>query len=117
MEDRIYREWLAGVLPEEREELLAIGKNPQELKERFALELAFGTAGMRGEVGMGTYRMNRYTVMRATRGLAGYVRSLGEAGCRRGVVMHTASTRFCSKTSAPSRCARLPYAISARRQA
>ena len=94
MEDRIYREWLAGVLPEEREELLAIGKNPQELKERFALELAFGTAGMRGEVGMGTYRMNRYTVMRATRGLANYVRSLGEAGCRRGVVISYDTRRF-----------------------
>ena len=54
-----YEIWLKGVSEAERAELEAIGHDDNEQKERFSLELAFGTAGMRGEVGLGTYRMNR----------------------------------------------------------
>lgn len=45
----------------------------KEIKERFAVKLAFGTAGMRGVIGLGTNRMNEYMVRAATDGLAKYV--------------------------------------------
>lgn len=73
-----YKEWLNTVSGSEREELVALAANDEELKERFTLPLAFGTAGMRGTLGLGTYRMNEYTVRRATYGLAEYIIQLGE---------------------------------------
>ena len=82
-----YKKWLDNVSPEEKEELLALEGNDTELKERFSLPLAFGTAGMRGVLGLGTYRMNEYTVRRATQGLAEYVKSLGAEAMARGVVI------------------------------
>lgn len=59
---------------QEREELKTLSE--AEIKERFHSYLEFGTAGMRGRMGMGTNRMNRYTVRRATKGLAEFL--LGE---------------------------------------
>lgn len=53
-----------------REELLSIKNNEDELKSRFASELQFGTAGMRGIMGAGSNRLNRYTVRRAAQGMA-----------------------------------------------
>jgi phosphomannomutase len=50
------------------------------LRDRFGASLAFGTAGLRGEMGAGPNRMNRVTVMRATAGLAGYLADTGHAG-------------------------------------
>ena len=82
-----YKHWLECVDAEEKAELMAIADDDKELKERFTLPLAFGTAGMRGVLGMGTFRMNEYTVARATQGLADYVRSSGEEAMRRGVVI------------------------------
>ena len=70
MYNKTYQEWLNNVSADEKKELLAIKDNESEIKERFALELAFGTAGMRGDIGKGTYRMTQYTVKRATEGLA-----------------------------------------------
>ncbi len=86
--------WLNNVLEEERAELEAIANNELEIKERFALELAFGTAGMRGEVGLGTYRMNTYTVRRATEGVAKYLVSLGQEAMERGVVISYDTRRY-----------------------
>ncbi len=86
--------WLNNVLEEERAELEAIANNELEIKERFALELAFGTAGMRGEVGLGTYRMNTYTVRRATEGVAKYLVSLGREAMERGVVISYDTRRY-----------------------
>lgn len=54
-------------------ELNDIGSNDNELKERFSVEMAFGTAGIRGKMGAGTSRMNIYTVRRATQGLANHI--------------------------------------------
>ena len=73
-----FKHWYNNVSDQERAELDLIKDNDLEIKERFALELAFGTAGMRGEVGLGTYRMNSYTVKRATEGVAKYLISLGK---------------------------------------
>lgn len=86
--------WYNGVTEEERRELDLIKNDEQEIKERFALDLAFGTAGMRGEVGLGTYRMNAYTVKRATEGVAKYLISLGKEAMERGVVIAYDTRRY-----------------------
>lgn len=66
-----YAFWRASNLPEDdRAELEKIAENEEELKSRFGSELQFGTAGMRGIMGMGTNRLNRYTVRRAAQGMA-----------------------------------------------
>jgi phosphoglucomutase len=54
-------------------------KNNKELNERFAVELEFGTGGLRGLIRNGTNGMNKYVVARATQGLANYVKKSGEA--------------------------------------
>jgi phosphomannomutase len=56
------------------------GPDLDGLKDRFGAALAFGTAGLRGEMGAGPNRMNRVTVMRATAGLARYLADTGHAG-------------------------------------
>ncbi len=94
MHKRNFQKWTEQVTDEERKELLSIQNDEKEIKERFARPLAFGTAGMRGEVGMGTYRMNIYTVKRATYGLAQLVASLGEKAKNRGVVIAYDTRRF-----------------------
>ena len=66
-----YQMWLNAELPEDaRVELLSVKDNEEELKSRFAGDLQFGTAGMRGIMGMGSNRLNRYTVRRAAQGMA-----------------------------------------------
>ena len=84
-----YELWLAR-LPEDdplRAELVAIGDNENEIKERFYQDITFGTAGLRGVVGAGTNYMNFYTVGKATQGIADYVRSYGQKAMDRGVVI------------------------------
>mgnify|MGYP002276921856 CR=1 FL=1 len=76
-----YRAWLADPNIDEatKEELRAIADDPQEIEDRFFRELAFGTGGLRGVIGAGTNRINRYIVGKATQGLAHYVlRAAGE---------------------------------------
>ncbi len=91
---KTFEYWLEKVNAQEKLELEAIVGNDNEIKERFSLELAFGTAGMRGEVGLGTYRMNIYTVRRATEGVAKYLLSLGKEAAQRGVVISYDTRRF-----------------------
>ena len=84
-----YESWLKDpALSEEgKAELSSIAGDEKAIEYRFGAQLEFGTAGMRGIIGYGTNMMNVYTVRRATKGLAEYVRSLGEAACRRGVAI------------------------------
>lgn len=82
-----YERWLANVDTADKEALLALARDDKELADRFSLPLAFGTAGMRGVLGLGTYRMNLYTVRRATRGLAAFINSLGQEACDQGVLI------------------------------
>ena len=65
-----YQFWYNAGLPEDvRMELAAIANDEEELKGRFGGDLQFGTAGMRGIMGAGSNRLNRYTVRRAAQGL------------------------------------------------
>ena len=71
----IYEQWLANPYFDEatKEELKSIAEDENEIKERFYMDLEFGTAGLRGIIGAGTNRMNIYVVRRATQGLANYI--------------------------------------------
>ena len=62
---------------ETKKELLEIKGNEAEIEDRFYKELEFGTAGLRGIIGAGTNRMNKYTVGKATQGLANYILEQG----------------------------------------
>ena len=71
-----YHFWLNEKLPlDVVEELRAIADNEDELKDRFGSDLQFGTAGMRGIMGAGSNRLNRYTVRRAAQGMASWLKS------------------------------------------
>ena len=74
-----YKKWCEDPSFDEetRKELLAIKDDEEEIKDRFYKELEFGTAGLRGVIGMGTNRMNKYTVGKATQGLANYILEQG----------------------------------------
>ena len=79
---KIYEEWLSNPYFDEatKEELRAITDDENEIKERFYMDLEFGTAGLRGIIGAGINRMNIYVVRRATQGLANYIIKQGGAG-------------------------------------
>ena len=70
-----YEEWLNNpyIEKEVKEELESIKNDEKEIEDRFYKDLEFGTAGLRGVVGYGTNRMNKYTVGKATLGLAEYI--------------------------------------------
>lgn len=72
---QVYEEWLRNPYfdMETNFELESIKYNENEIKERFYCDLKFGTAGLRGIIGAGTNRMNKYVVRRATQGLANYI--------------------------------------------
>ena len=74
-----YRRWLEADLedPALKQELKAIEGQDEQIKERFAVALKFGTAGLRGVLGAGSNRMNIYVVRQATQGLANWVKTQG----------------------------------------
>ena len=78
---KIYEEWLNNPYFDEKtkEELRGIAGDENEIKERFYMDLEFGTAGLRGIIGAGINRMNIYVVRRATQGLANYIIKQGGA--------------------------------------
>lgn len=84
---KIYNEWLSNPYFDEatKEELRAIAGDENEIKERFYMDLEFGTAGLRGVIGAGINRMNIYVVRRATQGLANYI--IKQGGASRGVAI------------------------------
>jgi phosphoglucomutase len=74
-----YARWLDAVKdPALLEELNTIKGDDAQIKERFFADLPFGTAGLRGIIGAGVARMNRYVVGRATQGLANYLKKGGK---------------------------------------
>lgn len=74
-----YKRWTSARLedPALTEELKKIAGNEDEIKDRFAVALKFGTAGLRGVLGAGSNRMNIYVVRQATQGLANWVKTQG----------------------------------------
>ena len=74
-----YKRWMDTELedPALTEELKGIEGKDDEIKDRFAVALKFGTAGLRGVLGAGSNRMNIYVVRRATQGLANWVKTQG----------------------------------------
>lgn len=92
-----YREWseneqLAGNLKNELKQLT----NEKEIEDRFYRYLEFGTGGMRGELGVGTNRINQYTIQRVALGLARYIEQQGVKAKQAGVVI-AYDNRFFSK--------------------
>ena len=82
-----YNEWLNNPIFDEetKKELESIKENDAEIEDRFYKDLEFGTAGLRGIIGVGTNRMNKYTVTKATQGLANYI--IKQNGQNRGVAI------------------------------
>ena len=75
-----YENWLndSAIDEETKEELRSIKENNAEIQDRFYKDLEFGTAGLRGVIGNGSNRMNKYTVTKATQGLANYIIKCGK---------------------------------------
>lgn len=90
-----YETWLKGDFIDEdtRGELMALEGNPGEIEDRFYQHLEFGTGGMRGILGAGTNRINRYTLGRATQGIAAYIKAIGPKAQERGMVIAYDSRR------------------------
>ena len=91
---QIYEEWMNNPYFDEetKKELTAIAGDEKEIEERFYADLEFGTAGLRGIIGAGINRMNKYVVRRATQGLANYIKKQG--GEEKGVVIAYDSRRM-----------------------
>ena len=94
-----YKDWLENPIidKKDKEELEAIRNDSEEIKDRFYKDLEFGTAGLRGVIGIGTNRMNKYTVGKATQGLANYIVKKGMQG--RGVAIAYDSRRMSKEFS------------------
>ncbi len=91
---KIYEDWLANSYFDEatKAELLSIKDDENEIKERFYMDLEFGTAGLRGIIGAGINRMNKYVVRKTTQGLANYIKKQG--GESKGVAIAYDSRRM-----------------------
>ena len=101
-----YKEWSTNPYfdKETQEELNNIKSNEKEIEDRFYKDLVFGTAGLRGVIAAGTNRINKYTVRRATFGLANYImKNTTEEEKNRGVVIahdnRHMSREFCIETA------------------
>ncbi len=80
----INNEHISGV---DKNELVSIKDNPDEIKDRFYKDLEFGTGGLRGIIGIGSNRINIYTVRKATQGLASYLLKANEDATKMGVAI------------------------------
>ncbi|MEG7530018.1 MAG: phospho-sugar mutase [Hungatella sp.] len=91
---KIYEEWLTNPYFDDatKTELRNIADDDNEIKERFYMDLEFGTAGLRGIIGAGINRMNIYVVRRATQGLANHIKKQG--GTAKGVAIAYDSRRM-----------------------
>ena len=94
-----YTQWLTSdeVSAEDKARLASLSE--EEKKEAFYCPLQFGTAGMRGVLDVGTNRMNTFTVRRATKGLAEYIKTLGSEAMQRGVVISYDTRKYSSEFS------------------
>ncbi len=102
----LYQEWInsPAIDEESKAELLSIADDEAEIQDRFYRNMAFGTGGMRGVIGAGTNRMNRYTIRKATLGFARYLKkTVGESAAQAGIVIahdnRRMSREFCLETA------------------
>ncbi|MBQ4452014.1 MAG: phospho-sugar mutase [Clostridia bacterium] len=93
---KMYDTWLSSpaLSAEEKAELENIKNDPKQIEDRFYKDLEFGTGGLRGILGMGTNRMNVYTVRRAAKGLAAYLLKAGAPEGKSGVAIAHDSRHF-----------------------
>ncbi len=100
-----YENWRdsANIDAVDRAELLSIADDDKEIKERFLYDMEFGTGGLRGVIGIGTNRINKYVIRKTTKGFAEYIKKAGDDACRRGVVIahdnRRYSIEFCLETA------------------
>ena len=101
-----YKHWLeSGALSaEEHAELESVADNNEEIESRFYAPLSFGTAGLRGVLGVGLNRMNRFTVGQAAQGLAKLIVSNGPEDMERGVAIAYDSRHFSPEFAKQSAC-------------
>lgn len=87
--NQLYQAWLADpqIDADTKAELQGLAGNEKEIEDRFYRELEFGTGGLRGVIGAGTNRINRYTVGKATQGLAQFVNARYGAGTGQSAVI------------------------------
>ena len=106
-----YQLWLDSpdIDEETKTELRSIADDPQEIEERFYMELEFGTAGLRGVLGAGDNRMNIYNVRRATEGLARYLDKT--AGEHRAVAIAYDSRHFSDVFAKETACVLAAHGI------
>ena len=85
---KLYEQWLHDFADDQEtvQDLLAIKDDAKEIEDRFYRELEFGTAGMRGVLGAGTNRLNKYNVRRVSRALAKYILTTPD-GAQKGVAI------------------------------
>lgn len=85
----IYNNWLQSPIVDSKtkDELLKLQGNEAEIEDRFYKSLEFGTAGLRGKLGAGTNRMNRYNIGKVTQGIANYIIQVGKDYMDRGVAI------------------------------
>ena len=101
-----YNLWLANV-PESdplHSQLVELKDDEAQMRERFFQDMHFGTAGLRGIVGAGTNCMNVYTVGRATRGIAQYIKEAGPKAMERGVIIAHDPRHFSKEFSRLAAC-------------
>lgn len=95
-----YNQWLAFADEDTRKELESI-TDEKEIEDRFYKDLAFGTGGLRGIMGAGSNRMNRYTVGKATLGLARYLKSKNDGDISVAIAYDTRNnSQYFAKTAA-----------------
>ena len=92
----IYTQWATNRYFDEetRKELETIADNNSEIRDRFYKELNFGTAGIRGIIGAGTNRMNKYVVRRLSTAIAAHILSKGTKAKKDGIVIGYDSRNF-----------------------
>ena len=105
-----YEKWIASdvVSDTDKQELFDVKNDTKELEDRFYRDLEFGTAGMRGVLGIGTNRLNIYNVRHATAGVAEYVNKEGETAKKKGVLIgydtRIMSREFAEETASGFSC-------------
>ena len=94
-----YNAWLndPAISEEDKQDLRNIQNDEKEIEDRFYKDLEFGTAGLRGVIGIGTNRMNKYTVTKASQGLANYI--IKKGGQNKGVAIAYDSRRMSTEFS------------------